>query len=108
MGIVTVHEVEVSKDLSYATAYVGIVGSPEIQQRTYAVLQKYRSLIQDQLVHSVVLRRAPKLRFVLDKSVERGTRTLQILDELSQADGGSAGMEAGHAQSDKTPPAQSQ
>lgn len=98
IGLITVHEVEVSADLKYATAYVGILGSEEVQQRGLAFLNQHRKMLQDMLVNSVILRRAPTLRFVLDKSTERGTRVLQIIDQLDQENRSSSLGDKNHPQ----------
>ncbi len=84
LGMITVHEVVLSGDLRIATAYVGIYGNPEVQERTWKELNRYRRHLQDILAHTLVLRRAPHLRFVLDHSVEKGTRVLQILEEIEK------------------------
>lgn len=84
LGMITVHEVVLSGDLRIATAYVGIYGAPEVQERTWKELNRYRRHLQDMLAHTVVLRRVPHLRFVLDHSIEKGTRVLQIIEEIEK------------------------
>ena len=36
------------------------------------------------MAHSVILKYTPHLRFVVDESVNRGNRVLEILDELER------------------------
>jgi ribosome-binding factor A len=83
-GLITVNDVEVSGDLRQATAFIGILGNPEQQRTGLALLQKNRPRIQGLMAKSVILKYTPRLRFVVDESVARGNRVLEILAELEQ------------------------
>ena len=47
-------------------------------------LELRRKRIQGLLGKAVVLKYTPHLRFILDDSIERGNRVLQLLDELEK------------------------
>jgi len=47
-------------------------------------LEQNRKRIQGYLGKAVVLKYTPRLRFVLDDSVEQGNKILRILDELEK------------------------
>lgn len=81
-GVITVNEVGLSSDLHSATVHVGIVGNADQQKRGFERLQKERLRIQGLVGRAVVLKYTPRLRFVIDNSVERGNRVLRILEEL--------------------------
>lgn len=81
-GLVTVNEVQVASDLRNAIIYVGFVGNEEAQQRGWALLRQQKPHIQDLLGRALVMKHTPKLRFVHDHAIERGTRVLQIIEEL--------------------------
>jgi ribosome-binding factor A len=83
-GLVTVNAVDVAGDLKSATVYTSILGHTDQQKRGIALLEQLRPRIQDMMARSVVLKYTPKLRFVLDDSVVRGNRVLQIIDELEK------------------------
>lgn len=83
-GLVTVNDVAMTGDLKAAIVYVSILGGPEQQRTGFALLQKNRPRIQDLVAKSVVLKYTPRLRFLIDDSVARGNRVLQILDELDK------------------------
>jgi ribosome-binding factor A len=84
-GLVTVNDVDVAGDLKSATVFISILGNNDQQKRGFELLGKQRPRIQDLMSRAVVLKYTPKLRFVLDDSVVRGNRVLEILEEL---DGG--------------------
>jgi ribosome-binding factor A len=83
-GLITVNDVEISGDLRNASVYVSILGAAEQQRTALALLRQNRLRLQDLIAKSVVLKYTPRLRFVVDHSVARGNRVLQILAELEQ------------------------
>ena len=84
-GLVTVNDVDLAGDLRIATVFIGILGNPEQQRTGLALLQKQRARIQGLVAKSVILKYTPQLRFVVDESVTRGNRVLQILEELEKS-----------------------
>ncbi len=80
VGLITVNDVGVAGDLQSATVFVGIIGTAEQQRKGVELLKKERLRIQDLVGRAVVLKYAPRLRFVLDDSVVRGNRVLEIGD----------------------------
>ena len=84
-GMLNVNEVVVTADLQNATVYVGVVGNKQQKQKAAASLESERKRIQGMLGRAVVLKYTPQLKFVLDESIERGNRVLEILDELDKS-----------------------
>ena len=84
-GIITVNDVEVSKDLQMATVYVGIIGNPGQVKKGMEVLQQERKRVQGLLGRAVILKYTPQLRFVLDESISRGNRILDIINEIERS-----------------------
>ncbi len=83
-GLITVNDVGIAGDLQSATVFVGILGPAEQQRKALAILNQHRARIQNLVGRAVVLKYTPRLRFVLDDSVARGNRVLQILDEIER------------------------
>jgi len=83
-GLITVNDVEIGGDLRNARVFVSILGTPEQQKAGLALLEKERVRIQGIVAHSVILKYTPQLRFVVDDSVQRGNRVLQLLEELEK------------------------
>jgi ribosome-binding factor A len=83
-GLVTVNDVDVSGDLQSAVVFISILGNADQQKRGLALLSRHRKRIQAQVGRAVVLKYTPKLRFLMDDSVARGNRVLQIIDELEK------------------------
>jgi ribosome-binding factor A len=81
-GLITVTDVGLSDDLKAATVFISVVGDTAQQRKALAVLTRERTRLQNLVARAVVLKYFPRLRFVLDGSIERGNRILAILDEL--------------------------
>jgi len=83
-GMVSVTDVEVSKDLQHAKIFVSIYGDDEARAATMAGLHSAASYVRRELGQRVRLRRTPEVVFVEDRSLERGMRMLGLLDRLRQ------------------------
>lgn len=92
-GLVTVNDVDVSGDLHSAVVFISILGNADQQKRGLALLARHRKRIQAQVGRAVILKYTPKLRFVMDDSVVRGNRVLQIIEELEKAAPAASGPE---------------
>jgi ribosome-binding factor A len=84
-GLINVNDVIVSGDLQQATVFLGILGNADQKKTAANRLQENRKRIQGLVGKSVVLKYTPQLRFVVDDSIERGNRVLQIIDEIEKS-----------------------
>ncbi len=84
VGLITVNDVDVSGDLKSAAVFISILGNPDQQKRGLATLTEHRPRIQSLMAKAVVLKYTPTLRFIVDDSINRGNRVMQILDELEK------------------------
>jgi len=83
-GLVTVNDVDVTGDLKNARVYLGLLGNSEQKKIAVDLLNQHRGRIQSQVGKAVVLKFTPRLHFVMDESIGRGTRVLQIIEELEK------------------------
>lgn len=83
-GLVTVNDVELGGDLRQATAFISILGNPEQQRTGLALLRRNRRRIQGLIAKAIILKYTPQLRFVVDDSIARGNKVLEILAELER------------------------
>ncbi|MEI8289403.1 MAG: 30S ribosome-binding factor RbfA [Verrucomicrobiota bacterium] len=91
VGLITVNDIEVGGDLKSAVVFITILGNAEQQKHGLQVLEQNRIRIQGLVAKSVILKYTPTLKFIVDDSIVRGNRVLQILDELEQASRASSG-----------------
>ncbi len=79
---ITITEVRVSPDLRDARVFVSVLGSDEIAETKLRWLRSKASEIREQVSRRIVLKYLPKFEYHLDKSVIRGARILQVLDQI--------------------------
>ncbi len=83
-GLITVNDVDVAGDLHSALVFISIFGNAEQQKRGFVLLVRHRKRIQNLVARAVVLKYTPTLKFLMDDSVLRGNRVLQIIEELDK------------------------
>ena len=83
-GLITVSDIQMGSDLKSARVFIGVASNKEQHQRAVRRLQKDRADIQREIAGRVILKHLPRLRFVLDASLERGDRVLEIMKELEK------------------------
>lgn len=91
IGLVTVNDVDMGGDLKSAVVFISILGNSQQQKRGLEVLEQNRIRIQGLVARAVVLKYTPTLKFVIDDSLVRGNRVLQIIEELEKTGDNSAG-----------------
>ncbi len=84
-GLISVNDVDCTGDLKSAVVFISILGNPDQQKRGLTLLTEHRARLQGLVAKSVILRYTPTLRFVVDDSVVRGNRVMQIIEELDKA-----------------------
>lgn len=83
-GMVSVTDVDVSGDLQHAKIYVSIYGTDAARAETMAGLKSATGYVRSELGHRIRLRRTPEVVFQEDRSIERGTRVLSLINQLNQ------------------------
>jgi len=84
VGLINVNDVDLAGDLKSAVVYISIFGNADQKKRGLARLSEHRVRIQSMVARAVVLKFTPVLRFVIDESVSRGNRVMQIIEELEK------------------------
>lgn len=82
IGFATVTEVETAPDLRHARVWISVIGQRGEREETIAALQHAMSFVRRSLGTRLRLKRIPELHVRLDDSAERGTRVLQLINEL--------------------------
>jgi ribosome-binding factor A len=84
ISMVSVTDVDVSGDLQHAKVFVSIYGSDQVRSETMAGLRSATGYVRGELGHRMRLRRTPEVIFIEDRSLERGTEIVSLLNKLSQ------------------------
>ena len=78
VGFVTITDVVVSNDHSYADVYVSFLGKKERNEAGLKALNRAKGFIRTELARSMTTRRVPELTFKLDNTLEKATRLENI------------------------------
>ena len=81
---VTITRVECTPDLRDANVFVSIFGHEEERDGMISHLNRHRQEVVRMMVKRVKLKYTPRLRFVLDESIEGGDRILAMLAEMER------------------------
>jgi ribosome-binding factor A len=81
--IISITDIELSKDLSHAKIYISVFGDPERQAAILEILQEEKPKIRSLVGQRIRLRHTPDLAFYLDNSLERGVRISQLLNQIA-------------------------
>ena len=80
LGFVSIPEVKVSKDFSYATVYVSFIKEEDIKP-SMEVLNKAKGFIRSELAQKLDIRRVPEIRFVVVDGYQKEARITELLNK---------------------------
>lgn len=84
LGMVTLTEVQVSKDLSYAKVFYSVLGAEKsIAQE---ILDDAADMLRGPVGRALGLRHAPELRFVNDELIEKGAKLSALIQKAVKED----------------------
>lgn len=84
LGMLTLTEVRVSSDLSYATVYYSVMNAKP--EEAHEVLVAAADMLRGPLGRALGLRHAPELRFVPDGLIESGARLSALINQAVSDD----------------------
>jgi len=83
IGFVTITDVEVSPDLHHASVWVSSIGPEADRRQQLRALSGAMPFVRRRL-GKLHLKRIPELHVKEDRTAERGTRVMRILDDLER------------------------
>ncbi len=82
-GFVTVTDVEVTRDYSFATIYVSFLNTKDlIAQDRLDELNRVKGVVRSALSKRLTIRKTPELIFKIDESYDYGNRIDEIISKL--------------------------
>lgn len=86
VGIISVTDVELSPDYKYAKVFISVFGSDEEKQKIIEAIEESSSFIRKEVGRRIRLRHTPELKYVLDDSLERGSKITDLIDKISRGE----------------------
>lgn len=85
-GVISVTDIEMSHDNSYAKVYYSVFASEDEKEQTIKAINDNTPKIRYEVGKRVRLRLTPELKFIPDNSLERGSNVSQLIDKISKGE----------------------
>ena len=82
LGFVTVMDVELSKDLHYATMFISVLGDEQAQRDAVEALEGALGFIRREVAQRIRLRQVPEIAVRYDDTSERAARVNALIDSI--------------------------
>ncbi len=86
LGVVSILDIEVSHDNSFAKVIYSVLGSEEQIEKTKDIIEKSTPKIRYEVGKRIRLRLTPELKFVYTDSLEKGSRVNEIINKISRGE----------------------
>lgn len=86
VGLVSLTDVQVSRDLAHAKVFITRIGEPAEREPAVEALNHAAGFLRRSLGRALHVRTAPNLRFFYDAAVEEGARLETLIDRAVAAD----------------------
>jgi ribosome-binding factor A len=85
-GVVSIVDVEVSHDNSFAKVIYSVLGSVEQIEKSKEIIEKSTPKIRYEVGKRLRLRLTPELRFVYSNGLEEGSRVTELINKISRGE----------------------
>ena len=85
-GVVSIVDVEVSHDNSFAKVIYSILGSDEQIEKDKAIIEKNTGKVRYEVGKRIRLRVTPEIKFVYSDGLEKGSKVLDLIDKISKGE----------------------
>lgn len=79
---VTITDVELTNDLSYAKLFINFLPNEHSNEEIMESLEKAKGFIRSKLSHQLTIRKVPQLIFEYDDSLDKGNRIDELLKNV--------------------------
>jgi len=84
LGIVTLNEIKLSKDLAHAKVYVSVLSETADPIKSVAVLNEAAGFLRTLLAKRIKIRTTPMLSFIHDERTVQAAKLSKLIDGLSR------------------------
>jgi ribosome-binding factor A len=85
-GMVSITDVDVSPDNSAARVFYSVYGNDEVKEKTSKALERHVGQIRHEVEKRIRLRKTPTLLFILDDSMERGSKIMELINKIERGE----------------------
>lgn len=85
-GVVSIIDIEVSHDNSYAKVFYSVLGSPEQIEKDKEIIEKNTGKVRYEVGKRIRLRVTPEIKFVYSDGLEKGSKVLDLIEKISRGE----------------------
>lgn len=85
-GVVSIVDIEVSHDNSYAKVIYSVLGSPEQIEKDKEIMEKSTGKIRYEVGKRIRLRVTPEIKLVYSDGLEKGSKVLDLIEKISRGE----------------------
>lgn len=85
-GVVSVVDVEVSHDNSFAKIIYSVLGSVEQIEKDKDIIERSTGRVRYEIGKRIRLRVTPEIKFVYSDGLEQGSKVLDLIDKISKGE----------------------
>ena len=85
-GVISITDVEVSSDNSSARVYFSVLGDESTKDLVKVALDSNTPRIRHEVGKRIRLRKTPTLLFILDDSLERGSKMMDLINKVERGE----------------------
>lgn len=85
LGMISITDVEVSRDLSFAKIYFSRLGDEKQRETSLQGLNRAKGFIRSELAKRIRVRHVPEISFHFDPSIEQGARINELLKTINKS-----------------------
>ena len=85
-GMISITDVDVSSDNSAARVFYSVYGDDEVKEKTSKALERHVGQIRHEVGKRIRLRKTPTLLFILDNSMERGAKMMELINKIERGE----------------------
>ena len=85
-GMVSITDVDVSPDNSAARVFYSVFGDDNTKEKTSKALERHVGQIRHEVGKRIRLRKTPTLLFILDNSIERGAKMMELINKIERGE----------------------
>ena len=84
LHLVTITEVRVTNDLSYATIYYTVLGKDKRKEKVNEAFNRAKGYLRSEFAKRVIMRKVPDFIFKFDEALEYGNHIENVLNSLNK------------------------
>ena len=85
-GVLSIVDVEISHDNSYAKVYYSVLGSEEQVAKDKEIIEKNTGKVRYEIGKRIRLRVTPEIKFIYSDGLEQGSRVLDLINKISSGE----------------------